>query len=84
MSIVIDVDAHFEPGEDWLTKRPDLVKRLPSVDAGSMAVKTICGDLVASMPEKLRPSMAELSPPGLLTLFAQEKDGEKEDRKSVV
>lgn len=80
MSIVIDVDAHFEPGEDWLAKRPDLAKRLPAVDAGAMAVKTICGDLVASMPAHLRPSMAELSPPGLLTLFAQEKLDEKERR----
>lgn len=81
MSIVIDVDAHFEPGEDWMAQRPDLAKRLPRLDGGELAIKTICGDLIASMPEHLRPSKAELTPPGLLTLFAQEKADEK-DRRS--
>jgi len=81
MSITIDVDAHFEPGDDWLAKRPDLAKRLPRLDAGELAIKTICGNLIASMPAHLRPAPEDLTPPGLLTLFAKEKAGEK-DRRS--
>jgi len=80
MSLVIDVDAHFEPGQDWLAKYPDLAARLPKLQGGALAVKVICGDLVDSIPEERRPSLEELSPPGLLTLFAQEKAGEKERR----
>lgn len=81
MSLVIDIDAHFEPGGEWLEKYPDLAARLPALDGGALAVKVICGDLVASMPEELRPPMEDLTPPGLLTLFAEEKEGEKERRK---
>ncbi len=80
MSLVIDVDAHFEPGPEWLDKYPDLAARLPALDPGALAVRTICGDLIASMPAERRPSVAELSPPGLLTLFAQEKTDEKSRR----
>ena len=77
MSLVIDVDAHFEPGADWLSPYPDLAKRLPKLDPGALAVKVICGDLIDSMPADRRPPSAELTPPGLLTLFAQEKAEEK-------
>lgn len=80
MSLVIDVDAHFEPGADWLASYPDLARRLPQLDGGALAVKVLCGDLLASMPEEMRPSMQELMPPGLLTLFAQEKAEEKNRR----
>ena len=80
MSLVIDIDAHFEPGADWLQPYPDLARRLPTLDGGALAVKVICGDLLESIPLDRRPSMAELTPPGLLTLFAQEKAGEKTRR----
>lgn len=80
MSLVIDVDAHFEPGPQWLAHYPDLAARLPQLDDGALAVKVICGDLIASMPEERRPSMEELLPPGLLTLYAKEKEGEKARR----
>lgn len=80
MSLVIDVDAHFEPGADWLAPYPDLARRLPTLDGGALAVKVICGDLLDSMPIERRPPMEELTPPGLLTLFAQEKAGEKARR----
>lgn len=81
MSRVIDVDAHFEPGADWLKPYPKLAAKLPPLDAGRMAVETICGDLLREIPEDRRPSMADLLPPGLLTLFAQEKEGEKSRAK---
>lgn len=77
MSRIIDVDAHFEPGADWLNPYPKLAAKLPPLDAGLMAVHTICGDLLREMPADKRPAMADLLPPGLLTLFAQEKEGEK-------
>jgi uncharacterized protein len=80
MSLVIDVDAHFEPGADWLAPYPDLARRLPQLDPGALAVKVICGDLIDVVPPDRRPSMAELTPPGLLTLYAEEKAGEKQRR----
>jgi predicted TIM-barrel fold metal-dependent hydrolase len=80
MAIVIDVDAHFEPGDDWLSPYPKLAARLPKLDPARLAVHTICGDLLHDVPEDRRPPMAELLPPGLLTLFGQEKAAEKERR----
>ncbi len=78
--LIIDVDAHFEPGADWLDNYPDLARRLPALDGGALAVKVICGDLIASMPQDRRPPVSELTPPGLMTLFAQEKADEKHRR----
>jgi len=80
MSLVIDVDAHFEPGADWLAPYPNLARRLPALDGAALAVKVICGDLLESIPPRQRPPLSELSPPGLLTLFAKEKDDEKQRR----
>jgi predicted TIM-barrel fold metal-dependent hydrolase len=80
MGIVIDVDGHFEPGPDWLAPYPDLARRLPILDPFQLTVQAVCGDLLASMPPEERPSIAELSPPGLLELYAQEKLGEKKRR----
>ena len=76
MQPVIDVDAHFEPGSDWLDPYPELRARLPKLDPARLAVHTIVGDLLADVPESRRPPMAELLPPGLLTLFGREKEGE--------
>ena len=80
MGIVIDVDGHFEPGADWLNPYPDLARRLPTLDQFQLTVQAVCGDLLASMPAEQRPSIAELSPPGLLQLYAQEKLDEKKRR----
>lgn len=74
---VVDVDAHFEPGHDWLQAYPDLARRLPELNAGLLAVNTIAGDLLRGVPKEQWPPMAELMPPGLATLFAQEKADEK-------
>jgi uncharacterized protein len=74
--MIIDIDSHFEPGSDWLEPYPDLARRLPRVDPALLAVHTIVGDLLRDVPEPERPSVAELLPPGLLTLFGEEKAGE--------
>src|SRR5512145_2805017 len=76
MRTVIDVDAHFEPGSDWLDAYPELAARLPKLDPARLAVHTIVGDLLHDVPEDARPPMAELLPPGLLTLFGKEKADE--------
>ena len=80
MSLVIDVDAHFEPGHDWLDPFPDLAARLPRIDPRKLAVDAIVGDLLAYVPPEERPSLDELEPPGLKLLFEQEKTGEAERR----
>jgi hypothetical protein len=74
--MIIDVDSHFEPGSDWLEPYPELAKRLPKVDPALLAVHTIVGDVLRDVPEAERPAVAELLPPGLLTLFGEEKAGE--------
>ena len=80
MQGIIDVDAHFEPGEDWLEPYPKLKAKLPPLQPALLAVETICGDLLRDVPEIERPPLPDLLPPGLLTLFGQEKAGEKERR----
>jgi len=74
--MIIDIDSHFEPGGDWLEPYPDLARRLPKIDPALLAVHTIVGDLLRDVPEAERPPVAELLPPGLLTLFGEEKAGE--------
>jgi predicted TIM-barrel fold metal-dependent hydrolase len=81
MTAIIDVDAHFEPGGDWLEPYPELAARLPKLDAGLLAVDTIVGDLLRDVPADERPPREELLPPGLLTLFGDEKRGEAVRRK---
>jgi len=77
---VIDVDAHFEPGDDWLQSYPDLARRLPKLDPGMLAVHSIVGDLLHSVPLAQRPALADLLPPGIATLYGDEKAGEKSRR----
>src|SRR5262245_51936407 len=81
MSPIIDIDSHFEPGSDWLQPYPKLAARLPKLDLGLLAVDAIVGDLLRDVPDAKRPPMAELLPPGLLTLFGNEKLAEAERRK---
>ena len=79
-SPVIDVDAHFEPGHDWLLPYPDLARRLPPLDPGLLAVHAIVGDLLQGVPREQWPPMADLLPPGLATLYRQEKEDEASRR----
>ena len=81
MTPIIDVDAHFEPGGDWLAPYPKLAAKLPRLDPALLAVDAIVGDLLRDVPEAERPPLAELLPPGLLTLFGNEKLAEAERRR---
>lgn len=80
MTAIIDIDSHFEPGQDWLEPYPELAKRLPKLNPGLLAVDAIVGDLLRGVPAAERPPLAELMPPGMLTLFGEEKAGEKARR----
>jgi predicted TIM-barrel fold metal-dependent hydrolase len=73
---IIDIDAHFEPGQEWLAPHPELAARLPKLDPSRLAVDAIAGDLLRDVPEAERPPLAELRPPGLETLFGGEKAAE--------
>lgn len=81
MHPIIDVDAHFEPGNDWLHPYPELAARLPKLDPSLLAVDAIVGDLLRDVVPERRPPLADLLPPGLATLFGAEKAGEAERRK---
>jgi predicted TIM-barrel fold metal-dependent hydrolase len=76
MPTIIDVDSHFEPGKDWLEPYPELAARLPKLDPALLAVDAIVGDLLRDVPKAQRPPAETLLPPGLLTLFGEEKAGE--------
>jgi predicted TIM-barrel fold metal-dependent hydrolase len=78
---IIDIDSHFEPGGSWLDPYPQLAARLPKLDPTLLAVDAIVGDFLRDVPEADRPPLAELLPPGLLTLFGNEKLAEAERRK---
>ena len=80
MTAIIDVDSHFEPGEDWLAPYPKLAAKLPKLNLGLLAIDAIVGDLLRGVPEAERPPVAELMPPGLLTLFGAEKGAEQTRR----
>ena len=81
MPAIIDIDSHFEPGGDWLAPYPKLAARLPKLDPSLLAVDAIVGDLLRDVPEAQRPPVSELLPPGLLTLFGNEKLAEADRRK---
>src|ERR1700722_19751192 len=80
MPTVIDIDSHFEPGDDWLLPYPKLAARLPKLEPAKLAVDTIVGDLLHDVPMDKRPPLESLFPPGLMVLFGQEKAAEAERR----
>ena len=80
MKIILDVDAHFEPGPEWLDPYPELAKRLPPLDPAALAVDAIVGDLLHYVPDAERPPMQDLVPPGMAILHGQEKVQEEERR----
>jgi predicted TIM-barrel fold metal-dependent hydrolase len=78
--VIIDIDSHFEPGGEWLDPYPELAARLPALDPARLATDAIVGDLIRDVPESQRPPLAELVPPGMATLYGQEKADEAERR----
>ena len=78
--MIFDIDAHFEPGGDWLDPYPKLKAKLPRFHPAITAVEGIAGDLLRMVPEADRPSVEDLAPPGLAVLFGQEKAAEAERR----
>ncbi|MEZ4217544.1 MAG: amidohydrolase family protein [Myxococcota bacterium] len=78
--MIIDIDAHFEPGSDWLESYPELARRLPPLNPGALAVDAIVGDLLRGVPEAERPPFEELVPPGAAILYGKEKAQEAERR----
>ena len=80
MSLILDVDAHFEPGPEWLDPYPELARKLPPLDPAVLAVDAIVGDLLHFVPEDERPPMSDLTPPGMAFLHGQEKADESNRR----
>lgn len=78
--MIIDIDSHFEPGEDWLAPYPELARRLPPLDPRLLATDAIVGDLLRGVPPAERPPIEQLAPPGLFALYDDEKKGEEKRR----
>jgi len=83
MGVVIDVDAHFEPGNDWLIPYPALAAKLPKIDMTHLVTDSIVGDLLRDAPEARRPPLESLMPPGVHILFGEEKSNEKRRREEL-
>jgi predicted TIM-barrel fold metal-dependent hydrolase len=81
MSRIIDIDSHFEPGDDWLEPYPELAARLPELDRSRLAVDAMVGDLLRGVPESERPPYRDLIPPQLELLYGREKS-EEQDRRA--
>lgn len=75
-TVVIDIDSHFEPGEEWLNQYPELAARLPKLDPAELAIDAYVGDLLRDVPKDQWPPREDLLPPGLLQLFGNEKQDE--------
>jgi len=78
--MIIDIDSHFEPGSDWLEPYPALRARLPKLHPAVSAVEGVAGDLLRNVSDADRPSLNELTPPGMAILLGQEKADEADRR----
>ena len=74
--MIIDIDSHFEPGDDWLEAFPSLAAKLPDVHPAVSAVEGVAGYLLRNLPDSERPPLEELEPPGMAILLGQEKAAE--------
>lgn len=79
--MIIDIDAHFEPGPEWLADHPKLAARLPALPPGEMALDGIAGDLLRDVPRDEWPPIDDLVPPGMATLFGKERADEAARRE---
>jgi predicted TIM-barrel fold metal-dependent hydrolase len=78
--LVIDVDSHFEPGNDWLVPYPELAAKLPALDMTRIVTDSVVGELLRDVPEAQRPPLASLKPPGVELMFGREKVDEQRRR----
>lgn len=78
--MILDIDSHFEPGDDWLDEYPSLKAKLPDVPKTTALVEGVMGDLLRDVPEGERPPMEELIPPGAGFLLGQEQLDESKRR----
>ncbi len=79
--MIIDIDSHFEPGDDWLDSYPKLAAKLPPVPKTTGLIEGIMGDVLRDVPAKDWPPMEELVPPGAAFVLGQEKLAESPRRK---
>jgi len=70
---IIDVDAHFEPGDAWLDDMPELRDRMPSFPYEDRIIAFVCGDLLRDVPRDRWPATADLVPPGIRAIMGKEK-----------
>lgn len=78
--MIIDIDSHFEPGEDWLEPYPKLKAKLPRVPKETGLIEGIMGDLLRNVPRDEWRPMDELMPPGARVLLGQEQLAESQRR----
>jgi predicted TIM-barrel fold metal-dependent hydrolase len=81
MQRVIDVDSHFEPGNDWLQAYPELLAKIPPATMQEAATHSVVGELLRDVPKDQWPPLSELAPPGVDIMFSSEKKDEEARRK---
>ena len=70
---IVDVDAHFEPGNSWLDDLPQLRARMPEFAYEERLVAFVSGDLLRGVPRQQWPPMDQLVPPGIRAIMGKEK-----------
>ena len=83
---VIDIDAHFEPTEDWLDEFPALAAKLPEqfptddprfvMRSPEMFAYFVSDDLLRAVPADQRMPMERLVTPGMTAKYADERGPE--------
>jgi predicted TIM-barrel fold metal-dependent hydrolase len=81
---VIDVDAHYEPAEDWLDAFPELRSRFPEMlpdtdprfhlDSAEMFAFFVSDDLLRNVPKDRRMAMDRLTTPAMQALFSDSRE----------
>jgi uncharacterized protein len=80
VTAIIDVDAHFEPGGDWLAALPEARREASEARPGAARGGRDRGRPAARRARGAAPAAPSCCPPGLLTLFGNEKLAEADRR----
>ena len=78
--MIIDIDAHFEPGREWLDAYPKLAAKLPRLPKETGILEGVLGDLLRDLRPEDRLPREELVPPGAKFLLGEEELGEEKRR----